>query len=105
MLWIIAIVNLIYAPFLFFLRNPPGKEEKQVGLLASLGFLCVCGGGGVLGGGENMGEGRLRALLFLLNSVLSLFLAALAIKGNNRVSTSLILRAVVVLRWLLYNVA
>ncbi|XP_070211475.1 synaptic vesicular amine transporter-like [Littorina saxatilis] len=29
MLWIIAIVNLIYAPFLWFLRNPPGKEEKQ----------------------------------------------------------------------------
>ena len=53
-----------------------------------------------------MGEGRLRALLFLLISgFLSLFLAALAIKGNNRVSTSLILRAVVVLRWLLYNVA
>ncbi|KAL8599878.1 hypothetical protein ACOMHN_025410 [Nucella lapillus] len=29
MLWIIAIVNLVYAPFLFFLRNPPAKEEKQ----------------------------------------------------------------------------
>ncbi|BFY98773.1 hypothetical protein BsWGS_01813 [Bradybaena similaris] len=29
MLWIIAIVNLIYAPLLFFLRNPPAREEKM----------------------------------------------------------------------------
>jgi len=30
MLWIIAIVNFIYAPLMIFLRNPPGKDEKQV---------------------------------------------------------------------------
>ena len=30
MLWIIAIINFIYAPLMIFLRNPPGKEEKQV---------------------------------------------------------------------------
>jgi len=30
MLWIIAIINFIYAPLMVFLRNPPGKEEKQV---------------------------------------------------------------------------
>jgi len=30
MLWIIAIVNVIYAPMMIFLRNPPAKEEKQV---------------------------------------------------------------------------
>jgi len=30
MLWIIAIINFIYAPMMVFLRNPPGKEEKQV---------------------------------------------------------------------------
>ncbi|KAK7008577.1 vesicular monoamine transporter [Biomphalaria glabrata] len=29
MLWIIAIVNLIYAPLLYFLRNPPAREEKM----------------------------------------------------------------------------
>ncbi|XP_052101406.1 synaptic vesicular amine transporter-like [Mytilus californianus] len=29
MLWIIAILNLLYAPLLFFIRNPPGKEEKM----------------------------------------------------------------------------
>jgi DHA1 family solute carrier family 18 vesicular amine transporter 1/2 len=29
MLWIIAIVNFLYAPLLLFLRNPPGKDEKQ----------------------------------------------------------------------------
>ncbi|ESO98414.1 hypothetical protein LOTGIDRAFT_114606 [Lottia gigantea] len=29
MLWIIAIVNIAYAPLLFFLRNPPAKEEKM----------------------------------------------------------------------------
>ncbi|KAK6186584.1 hypothetical protein SNE40_008598 [Patella caerulea] len=28
MLWLIAIVNLIYAPLLYFLRNPPAKEEN-----------------------------------------------------------------------------
>lgn len=30
MMWIIAIVNFVYAPLLTFLRNPPGKDEKQV---------------------------------------------------------------------------
>lgn len=30
MLWIIAIINLGYAPLLYFLRNPPGNEEKIV---------------------------------------------------------------------------
>ncbi|XP_025095624.1 synaptic vesicular amine transporter-like [Pomacea canaliculata] len=30
MLWIIAIITLVYAPFLFFLRNPPGKERNSV---------------------------------------------------------------------------
>jgi len=30
MLWIIAIVNFVYAPLMIFLRNPPGKQEKQV---------------------------------------------------------------------------
>jgi len=30
MLWIIAIINFIYAPLMIFLRNPPGKDEKQV---------------------------------------------------------------------------
>jgi len=30
MLWIIAIMNFIYAPLMIFLRNPPGKDEKQV---------------------------------------------------------------------------
>ncbi|KAJ8317179.1 hypothetical protein KUTeg_005083 [Tegillarca granosa] len=29
MLWIIAIINIIYAPLLAFIRNPPGKEEKM----------------------------------------------------------------------------
>ncbi|XP_059178884.1 synaptic vesicular amine transporter-like [Physella acuta] len=29
MLWIIAIVNLLYAPLLYFLRNPPAREEKM----------------------------------------------------------------------------
>ncbi|KAK3732081.1 hypothetical protein RRG08_026466 [Elysia crispata] len=29
MLWIIGIVNLVYAPLLWFLRNPPGREEKM----------------------------------------------------------------------------
>lgn len=29
MLWIIGIVNLLYAPLLWFLRNPPGREEKM----------------------------------------------------------------------------
>ncbi|KAK2141985.1 hypothetical protein LSH36_1008g01029 [Paralvinella palmiformis] len=28
MLWMIAIVNIIYAPLLCFLRNPPTKAEK-----------------------------------------------------------------------------
>lgn len=31
MLWILALVNLLFAPLLFFLRNPPGNEEKMVG--------------------------------------------------------------------------
>ena len=30
MLSIIGIVNFIYAPLMCFLRNPPGKDEKQV---------------------------------------------------------------------------
>ncbi len=31
MLWIIAIVNFLYAPLMVFLRNPPAtKDEKQV---------------------------------------------------------------------------
>ncbi|XP_012946767.1 synaptic vesicular amine transporter [Aplysia californica] len=29
MLWIIAIFNLLYAPLLIFLRNPPAREEKM----------------------------------------------------------------------------
>ncbi|RUS87921.1 hypothetical protein EGW08_004337 [Elysia chlorotica] len=29
MLWIIGIVNLVYAPLLWFLRNPPAREEKM----------------------------------------------------------------------------
>ncbi|XP_064600274.1 synaptic vesicular amine transporter-like isoform X2 [Liolophura sinensis] len=29
MLWTIAIVNVVYAPLMIFLRNPPGKEEKM----------------------------------------------------------------------------
>ncbi|XP_062615074.1 synaptic vesicular amine transporter-like [Saccostrea cucullata] len=29
MLWIIAIINLIYAPLLYWIRNPPGREEKM----------------------------------------------------------------------------
>ncbi|ELU03854.1 hypothetical protein CAPTEDRAFT_131587 [Capitella teleta] len=29
MLWMMAIVNILYCPLLVFLRNPPGKEEKQ----------------------------------------------------------------------------
>ncbi|XP_074641109.1 synaptic vesicular amine transporter-like [Tubulanus polymorphus] len=33
MMYIIAIVNIGYAPLLFFLRNPPGKEEKQALIL------------------------------------------------------------------------
>lgn len=28
MIWIIAIVNILYAPTMWFLRNPPAKEEK-----------------------------------------------------------------------------
>ena len=30
MLWGISIVNMIYAGFCWFLRNPPSTEEKQV---------------------------------------------------------------------------
>jgi hypothetical protein len=30
MLWIIAIVTFVYAPFMTFLRNPPNRTEKQV---------------------------------------------------------------------------
>jgi hypothetical protein len=30
MLHIIAFIGLCYAPLMFFLRNPPGKEEKVV---------------------------------------------------------------------------
>ena len=33
MLWIIAVINLLYAPMLIFIRNPPGKEEKMVSYL------------------------------------------------------------------------
>ncbi|XP_048746822.2 synaptic vesicular amine transporter-like [Ostrea edulis] len=29
MLWIIAIINLIYAPLLYWIRNPPAREEKM----------------------------------------------------------------------------
>ncbi|XP_041370275.1 synaptic vesicular amine transporter-like [Gigantopelta aegis] len=29
LLWIIAIVNMVYAPFMYFLRNPTAKEEKM----------------------------------------------------------------------------
>lgn len=29
MLWIIAIINLLYAPLLYFIRSPPGREEKM----------------------------------------------------------------------------
>lgn len=29
MLWMIAVINLLYAPMLLFIRNPPGKEEKM----------------------------------------------------------------------------
>ncbi|KAK3094299.1 hypothetical protein FSP39_000030, partial [Pinctada imbricata] len=29
MLWIIAIINLLYAPLLYFIKNPPAKEEKM----------------------------------------------------------------------------
>ena len=47
MLWIIAIVNLCYAPFLFFLRNPPGKEEKQVRVMAAILSHNLCAVGAV----------------------------------------------------------
>jgi len=30
MLWIIAILNLMFAPLLYFLKSPPGNEEKMV---------------------------------------------------------------------------
>ena len=30
MLWGIALVCILYAPFMVFLRKPPEKEEKQV---------------------------------------------------------------------------
>lgn len=33
MLFGIAIISFIYAPFLYFLRNPPTKEEREVSLL------------------------------------------------------------------------
>ncbi|KAI0209453.1 Synaptic vesicular amine transporter [Lamellibrachia satsuma] len=29
MMWIIGSINLLYAPLLYFLRNPPAKEEKM----------------------------------------------------------------------------
>ncbi|XP_067657388.1 synaptic vesicular amine transporter-like [Haliotis asinina] len=29
LLWIIAIVNILYAPLMYFLRNPQGREEKM----------------------------------------------------------------------------
>lgn len=29
MLWIIAIINILYAPLLYFIRSPPGREEKM----------------------------------------------------------------------------
>ena len=32
MMWIIAIINFLYAPLCTFLRNPRPKEEKQVPL-------------------------------------------------------------------------
>lgn len=31
MLFIIAILDFMYAPLLYLLRNPPTKEEKKVG--------------------------------------------------------------------------
>lgn len=37
MLWIIAIINILYAPLLVFIRNPPGKEEKMVSYCLYLG--------------------------------------------------------------------
>lgn len=33
MLWILALVNILFAPLLVFLRNPPGNEEKMVSYL------------------------------------------------------------------------
>jgi len=39
MLWIIAIINFIYAPLMIFLRNPPGKDEKQVARLSRANLL------------------------------------------------------------------
>uniref|UniRef100_A0A0L8FYT4 Major facilitator superfamily (MFS) profile domain-containing protein n=2 Tax=Octopus bimaculoides TaxID=37653 RepID=A0A0L8FYT4_OCTBM len=29
MIWVISIVNILYAPTMLFLRNPPVKEEKM----------------------------------------------------------------------------
>lgn len=34
MLFGIAIINFMYAPLLYFLRNPPTKEERQVRIVS-----------------------------------------------------------------------
>lgn len=35
MLWGIAIINLVYAPLMWFLKNPPAIEDKEAELRGS----------------------------------------------------------------------